>query len=120
MANDKNNDSELIKWKSIYKLGGVACWGMLAIMLIQILIFIIWPPPETVIDFYNLFSQNWLLGLLSLDFLYLVNNTILILIYLALYFSLRKINESAMLIAMVVGFLLASLCITHPMSVLRC
>ena len=103
MAN-KINNNELNKWKSIFKLGGVACWGMLAIMIIQILIFIIWPPPDSVLDFFNLFSQNWLLGLLSLDFLYLVNNTILILIYLALYFSLHKVNESAMLIAMVVGF----------------
>ena len=103
MAN-KINNNELNKWKSIFRLGGVACWGMLAIMIIQILIFIIWPPPDSVLDFFNLFSQNWLLGLLSLDFLYLLNNTILILIYLALYFSLNKVNESAMLIAMVVGF----------------
>lgn len=104
MANKLKMNFENEKWKPIYKLGGIACWVMLAIMIIQILIFIIWPPPESVVDFFDLFAENWLLGLLSLDFLYLLNNTILILIYLALFFSLRKNNESAMLIAMVVGF----------------
>lgn len=104
MANEINMNLENEKWKPVYKLGGNACWSMLAIMIIQILIFVIWPPPDNVVDFFALFTENWLLGLLSLDFLYLINNTILILIYLALYFSLRKINESAMLIAMVVGF----------------
>jgi hypothetical protein len=103
MANELNKNLENEKWKPVYKLGGIACWVMLAIMIIQIVIFVIWPPTENVVDFFALFSENWLLGLLSLDFLYLVNNTILILIYLALYFSLRKINESAMLIAMIVG-----------------
>ena len=104
MANKINTENELNKWSSIYKVGAVACWFMLAIMIIQILIFIIWPPPGNVTGFFELFAENWLLGLLSLDFLYLINNTILILIYLALYFSLRRINQSAMLIAMVVGF----------------
>lgn len=104
MANEINMNLENEKWKPVYKLGGNACWVMFAIMIIQILIFVIWPPPDNVVDFFALFTENWLLGLLSLDFLYLINNTILILIYLALYFSLRKINESAMLIAMVVGF----------------
>ncbi len=104
MVNEINMNFENKNWKPVYKLGSIACWVMLAIMIIQILIFVIWPPPDNVVDFFALFTENWLLGLLSLDFLYLVNNTILILIYLALYFSLRKINESAMLIAMIVGF----------------
>lgn len=94
MANKENTLKEIEKWKPLFKLGDIACWSMLAIMIIQVLIFIIWPPPENVLDFFTLFAENWFLGLLSLDFLYLVNNTILILIYLALYYSLRKINES--------------------------
>ena len=51
---------------------------MLAIMVAQIMIFVIWPPPTTVEGYYSLFQQSWLLGLLSLDLLYLVNNALLI------------------------------------------
>jgi len=32
-----------------------------------------------------LFKENWLLGLLSHDLLYIVNNTLIVLIYLAFY-----------------------------------
>lgn len=77
--------------------------AMLVIMVIQIIVFIAWPPPETVQGFFDLFNQNWLLGLLSMDLLYLLNNAILILIYLAIYLSLRRVAESAMLIALVLG-----------------
>ena len=46
-----------------------------------------------------------LLGLLSMDLLYILNNTILVLIYLALFFALRRSSETAVLIAMLLGTL---------------
>lgn len=76
---------------------------MLGIMLAQVVIFIIWPPPDSVEGFFALFQRNWLLGLLSLDLLYLLNNSILILIYLALFAAIRPKAESASLIALVLG-----------------
>lgn len=90
-------------WKNLLKAGGVAALVMLAIMVAQIMIFVIWPPPTTVEGFFSLFQQSWLLGLLSLDLLYLVNNALLILIYLALYMALRREAESGMLIGLVLG-----------------
>jgi len=95
------NQSE--KWKLLYKVAGNASIAMLIIMVIQIIIYVVWPPPETSIEFFNLFQSNWFLGLLSLDLLYIFNNAILVLIYLALYFSLREVNETAMLIGLVLG-----------------
>jgi len=95
------NQSE--KWKLLYKVAGIASIAMLIIMVIQIIIYVVWPPPETSIEFFNLFQSNWFLGLLSLDLLYIFNNAILVLIYLALYFSLREVNETAMLIGLVLG-----------------
>jgi hypothetical protein len=72
-------------------------------MIIQILVYVIWPPPATVAGFFSLFQENWLLGLLSLDLLYIVDSVLLILIYLAVYMVLRKAGESSMLIALVFG-----------------
>ena len=91
------------KWKGVTKTGAIAAFAMLVVMIIQILIFVIWPPPETVEEFYALFQQSKLLGLLSLDLLYLVNNTLLILFYLGLFAALRKVSFSASLIALVLG-----------------
>ncbi len=93
------------RWKGLYLAGGVACIAMLAIMAVQIVVFILWPPPQTVEGFFTLFQENWLLGLVSMDLLYIFNNTLLILIYLALYTAVRREAESASLIALVLGLL---------------
>ncbi len=90
-------------WKGLYKAGGIAAFFMLAIMIAQIAIYVTAPPPTSVLDFFALFKQNSLLGLLSLDLLYLLNNTLLILIYLALYAALKEVSESAAIVALVLG-----------------
>jgi hypothetical protein len=100
-----NNENINRKWKTLFTVAGITGFVMLFIMILQIIIYIIWPPPETSFDFFNLFQTNWFLGLLSLDLLYILNNAILVLIYLALYFSLKDENESAMLIGMVMGLI---------------
>ncbi len=98
LSTTKNN-----RWRLLYKIGGVSAIGMLAVMITQIVIFIIWPPPITTEGFFTLFQQNRLLGLLSMDLLYLVNNTILILIYIAIWSPLRRVSESLSLIALIFG-----------------
>ena len=92
-------------WNGIYRNGAVAALAMLAIMAAQIGIYIAWPPPDSVPGFFALFQSNWLLGLLSMDLLYILNNTLLVLIYLALYAALKPAGETAVLIALVLGLI---------------
>lgn len=54
-------------------------------------------------DFFSLFNKSWLIGLLSLDLIYILDSILLILIYLALYVTLKQYGESSMLIALVFG-----------------
>jgi hypothetical protein len=91
------------RWKGLCNAGAVAALAMLFLMILQIVIFVVWPPPTTVAGYFSLFDESWLLGLLSLDLLYIVDSVLLILIYLALYVVLRRAGESAMLIATVLG-----------------
>ena len=91
------------RWKGLCKVGGAAALTMLVLMVIQIIIFIAWPPPGTVDAYFTLFQNNWLLGLLSLDLLYIANNVLMILIYLALYAALKRASESSMAIALALG-----------------
>ncbi len=99
------NVSEIIdsRWAGLCKAAGIAALTMLALMIIQIVVYTVWPPPSTVEGYFALFHDNWLLGLLSFDLLYIVDSVLLILIYLALYIVLRRASESAMLIALVLG-----------------
>lgn len=96
-------DAVETRWKGLYKVGGVAALAMLVLMVVQIIVYIIWPPPSTVEGYFALFNNNWFLGLLSFDLLYIVDSVLLILIYLSLYIILRRAGESSMLIAVVLG-----------------
>ena len=100
VANTETFDSD---WKSLYRVGGVAALLMFVLTLIQSFIFIAYPPPSTVIDYFTLFQNNKILGLLDLDLLLIVINVLLILIYLALYTALRRFNKSYTTIALVIG-----------------
>lgn len=91
------------RWKGLSKAGGVAALSMLALMILQIVVFVAWPPPDTVAGYFALFQENWFLGLLSMDLLYILDSVLQILIYLALYMVLRRAAESAMLIGVVLG-----------------
>jgi len=103
MVENRKSSSIDEKWSGLARLGGCACVAMLVIMAAQMIVFIIWPPPDTVLDLFNLFQKNAFLGLLSMDLLYVANNSVLILIYLALYAALKPVDESAALVALVSG-----------------
>jgi hypothetical protein len=90
-------------WKSLYRIGGIAALLMFVLTLVQSFIFIAYPPPSTVIDYFALFRNNKFLGILDLDFLLIIINVLLILIYLALYAALRQFNKSYSAIALVLG-----------------
>lgn len=96
------NDSQG-NWNKLFKIGGIAAICSILLIPIQIFIFISWPPPTEIADWFSLFQESWLLGLLSLDLLYILNNTLILLVYLALYVALKQVNESLMAIGFMIG-----------------
>ena len=93
------------KWRSLYKIAGIAAIMMLILIPIQITVFTIWPMPKDMIGWFQLFQSSWILGLLHLDILYIINNTIVAILYLAFYMSLRRKNEAFLLLALLAGLL---------------
>jgi len=91
--------------KKLYKIAGIATVIIVIFIPIQIFIYGMYPPPDTPKGFFELFNENWLLGLLSLDLLYIVNNTLIIFIYLGLFAALKRTNLEYMTIAIVIGFI---------------
>jgi hypothetical protein len=63
----------------------------------------VWPPPSSVMEWFTLFQDNPLVGLVDLDLLLVVDNVLLVPIFLALYVVLRRANESVMALATVFG-----------------
>jgi hypothetical protein len=66
-------------------------------------IYVQWPPSETVEGFYALFAERPLLWLVSLDLLYIVNNSIVLLLYLALFTVSRPVYPSTVTIGLLLG-----------------
>jgi hypothetical protein len=103
LAHKSHAETTASPWKPLYWIGGVAALTIVGIMVIQIIVFIVWPPPSTVLGYFTLFHRNGLLGLLSLDLLYVVDNALVIPLYLALYAALRRASPSFMAIALAFG-----------------
>lgn len=76
---------------------------MLLLIPVQIVVFVASPPPQTVQGFFELFHAHPFLGLLSLDFLYLFNNAILMVVYVAVFFLLTPHRPVTSLLALIVG-----------------
>src|SRR5574337_406871 len=91
-------------WKSLYRVGGVAAVISAVFIPFQIIVFIAWPPPSTVIGWFTLLQNHQLVGLLDLDLLLVADNALLVPIFLALYVAFRRGSESVVAIATGLGF----------------
>jgi diadenosine tetraphosphate (Ap4A) HIT family hydrolase len=102
-------------WNKLYQVAGVSALLTAILIVIQMVVFILFPPPGTAIEIFTLFQDNTLLGFLALDLLYVIDNILLIPILLALYVTLRRTNLTAMLIAAALGFIgIAALIASNP------
>jgi hypothetical protein len=93
------------RWSWLYRIGGAAALFAAAIIPVQLIVFIAWGQPDTALGWFALFQSNKLAGLLAFEFLFVVNAAVGIATTLALYVALRRVNESFMAIALVLGFL---------------
>lgn len=92
-------------WRILLRISSIAALLMVILIPIQVIIFSVSLPPETIEGWFELFRKSWLLGLIHLDLIYIIDNVLVAIIYLALYVILKKRNESLMAIAMLLGFL---------------
>ena len=90
-------------WTSLYRIGGIAALGIVALIPLQAIVYVLWPPPTTVVDYFAMFQTNALLGLLDLDLLLIVDQLLIVAVLLGLYAALRQTDESVMLLGTVVG-----------------
>jgi hypothetical protein len=93
-------------WTGLYRVGGVTAFILVAIPLIQLAVFAAAPPPleGTASDWFTLFQQNAILGLLGFEILLVIYSLLSVVLSLALFASLR--HEARSLSAL---FLVSSL-----------
>jgi hypothetical protein len=87
-------------WTSLYKAGSAAALAVLLLVPLQMLVFLISPPPSTVIGWFALFQRSPVVGLLDMDLLMILDTLLLGVVVLALYMCLRRFSPSLMTIAL--------------------
>ncbi len=85
-------------WGWLYKAAAAAALLSALFFPIQIAVFMLNPPPETAAGWFTLFQQNKLVGLIDLDLLLMVDEVLVIFIFLAFYVALRRIHPALTLI----------------------
>ncbi|WP_293892561.1 DUF4386 family protein [Sphaerochaeta sp. UBA5856] len=89
-------------------LGKTAAYCSIAMLVLiptQIIIFSLHQPPTDAKLWFDLFAGNWLLGLIEMDLLYLIDNTLVALVYLGLYELLKEKHRALMQIALLLGYI---------------
>lgn len=92
-----------IKKAHVYTVAKYTIYGMIGLIFLQVIIYVMAPPPDTVIEMFELFEAKPFLGLLSLDLLYLLNNALLIMVYFSITLYLMSYKPLMALLALLVG-----------------
>jgi hypothetical protein len=86
------------RWRGLFLAGAAGAILTAACIPLQVLLFIVWPPPASrdVADWFAMFNSNPVEGLLSLDLVMMVEQALLVPLVIALWVLLRRGNESLM------------------------
>jgi len=104
MDDERVPRSEAVRLAGLYRAGGVAALMIAVLLLGEIAVYAVFPRPETALHHFELFQQNWLAGLLTLDLLGMISYLLFIPTILALYVALRRTSEAVMAAATALFF----------------
>lgn len=90
-------------WSTLYKAAAICALIIVVMIPIQSTIYIVFPPPATVEAVFARFQQSPLMGLLDFDLLYIIDNSLLIVVYLGLFTALKKSSPSLATIGLALG-----------------
>jgi hypothetical protein len=92
-------------YASLYKLGGAAALTAAVLTLSEVILFIFFPQPDTVENWFLLFRDSPVLGLLEFWGLELPLYIVFALVFLAFFYALRKDHEGVLAVAVMFAML---------------
>ncbi len=96
------------RWRDLYRIAGIAAIVSELVIVLGIVTFPIFPfapGNKSTEEIFRLLQSNPLGGLISLDLFLFIGNLFSITLFLALYVSLKPVNESYALIALALGLI---------------
>ncbi len=101
-------ENVVVRWKDLYRVGGIASLLVAALIVFAVVAYLIWPYAPGMKSTENILQTlhtHRLSGLIALDTLTVPIVLLNMLPLLALYAALRHVNESYALIALVFGLI---------------
>ena len=93
------------RWQGLYKLGGVTALIIAVLLIGEIVVYAVLPRPSTAIEYFAIFRENPLAGLLYFDLLGMISYLLFVPTILALYLILRRTSEAVMIVAAALFFI---------------
>ncbi len=93
------------RWRGLYRLGGVAALVIAVLLVGEVVVYAVVPRTETPLEDFELFQDNWLVGLLLFDLLGMIAYLLFVPLILALYATLRRTSEAVMAVGTALFFL---------------
>jgi len=97
-------ETDALRWIGLYRTGGVTALLIALLLLGEVVVYAVFPRPRTAIEHFELFQNNWLAGLLTLDLLGMVSYLLFVPTILALYVALRSSRQAVMAVATALFF----------------
>lgn len=87
----------------MFRLASICAIVVACLIPVQAGVFLLSPPPTTVLGYFELFRDNPILGLLDLDLLLTLDYLLMVPLYLALFLVLRRPAASTATLGLVFG-----------------
>jgi hypothetical protein len=108
MINDRENSGLDFSGKSIFKYGSIAAILSAASIAFAIIAYFIWPykgNTSSIEEILNVLQTDRIGGLIALDVSMLIIGPVTMLMFLALYIVLRRVNEPIALVALIMNMM---------------
>jgi hypothetical protein len=86
--------------RNLYVMGGIAAMLIAFLIPLQGIVYAVWPAPESVTEWFELFQTNKIIGLINMDLLLTIDYLLVIIVFMALWAVLKRSNPMLSLIAL--------------------
>ncbi|GEN78440.1 DUF4386 family protein [Actinotalea fermentans] len=108
---------DVARFHGLVRVGAWVALASVAMIALQVGCYLVAPPPDTTVGFFELLVENPAYGLITLDLLYVVSNLLAYLLYLALAVVLWRVSLSGVVVALAFGTLGMAAYMASPRAV---
>ena len=108
---------DVSRFRGLVETGAWFALASVVMIAVQIGLYLLWPPPDTTVGFFEILVDNPVRGLVTLDAAYIVSNLLAYVLYFALAVTLWRVSPSGVVVALAFGTLGMAAYMASPRAV---